>query len=172
MVDADRVEEGRDSLRVMGIDPGSRVTGYGVIEKTKNSIEFIACGVIKTSPKLPLSARLQEIYDGIAEVIVRHQPVRAAVEDIFVAVNPSSALKLGHARGVIILAIMQHNLSIHEYSPKIIKQAVVGYGQAGKPQVQQMVRTLLKLSTNPSYDAADALAAALCCLNHYRTSIC
>lgn len=154
-----------ESIRILGIDPGSRATGYGVIDKAGDQVHFVACGVIRTSSKTDLPDRLKEIHDGVSEVIVKHRPTRAAVEDIFMAVNPSSALKLGHARGVIILAAMQHGLSISEYSPRLIKQAVVGYGQAPKEQVQQMVRVLLRLSSPPSHDAADALAVALCYAN-------
>ncbi len=153
-------------FRILGLDPGSRATGYGVIEKRGNQLEFISCGVIRTSQGSPFPQRMLEIYDGITEVIVTHQPARAAVEDIFTAVNPRSALKLGHARGVLLLALMQHGLSIHEYSPRVVKQAVAGYGQATKAQVQQMVRVLLQLSATPSHDAADALAVALCYANH------
>ena len=155
-----------ECIRILGIDPGSRATGYGVIDKAGDQFHFVTCGVIRTSPRLGLPERLKEIYDGVSEVIVKHDPVRAAVEDIFMAVNPSSALKLGHARGVIILAAMQHGLPVSEYSPRVIKQAVAGYGQAPKAQVQQMVRVLLRLSAPPSHDAADALAVALCYANH------
>ncbi len=153
-------------VRILGVDPGSRATGYGVIDKDGEQLHFVSCGVIRTSPKLKLPDRLKEIHDGISEVIVKHGPERAAVEEVFMSKNPSSALKLGHARGVIILAAMQHNLPIAEYSPRMIKQAVAGYGQASKAQVQQMVRLLLRLSAPPSHDAADALAVALCYANH------
>lgn len=170
MVTKKKAKKTQDSLRILGLDPGTRATGYGVIEKNGDHVEFITCGVIRTSPKAPLFDRLMEIYDGVSEVIEKHEPTRAAVEDIFIAINSSSALKLGHARGVIILAAMQKGLSIHEYSPKVIKQAVAGYGQAAKSQVQQMVRILLRLSSTPSHDAADALAVALCYANHCNTA--
>jgi len=153
-------------IRILGIDPGSRATGYGLIDKVGEQVHFVSCGVIRTSPKSPLPERLKELHDGISEVIVKHHPERAAVEEVFMSKNPSSALKLGHARGVLILAAMQHNLPIAEYSPRLIKQAVAGYGQASKAQVQQMVRVLLRLSAPPSHDAADALAVALCYANH------
>lgn len=170
MATSNKSKKAPDSFRILGLDPGSRATGYGVIEKIGDHVEFITCGVIRTSSKAPLADRLMEIYDGVSEVIVKHKPTRAAVEDIFIAVNPRSALKLGHARGVIILAAMQQGLSIHEYSPRVIKQAVAGYGQAAKAQVQQMVRILLRLSSTPSHDAADALAVALCYANHCNTA--
>lgn len=126
----------------------------------------MTCGVIRTSPNKPFPERLQELHRGLCAVIDTHQPTRAAVEDIFTAVNPRSALKLGHARGVIILAAMQHGLSVAEFTPRTVKQAVAGYGQAPKEQVQQMVRALLQLSANPSQDAADALAVAICLASH------
>jgi crossover junction endodeoxyribonuclease RuvC len=148
--------------RVIGLDPGSCVTGYGVIDQDGDQFRFVTCGVIRTSSRLPFAARLQEIHDGICEIIAIQQPAWAAVEEVFMARNPMSALKLGHARGVIMLAASSHGLSVHEYSTRKIKQAVTGYGQAEKSQVQQMVRVLLKLTKNPSEDAADALAVALC----------
>ena len=122
--------------------------------------------MIRTSPAKSFPERLQEIHLGLTEVIATHRPTRAAVEDIFTAVNPRSALKLGHARGVIILAAMQHGLPIAEFTPRVVKQAVAGYGQAPKEQVQQMVRALLHLAASPTEDAADALAVAICLANH------
>lgn len=154
-----------DGLRIMGVDPGSRVTGYGLLEKERGRIRFVVCGVIKAPARWPFAARLKTIYDGLCEVIEKQAPAVMAVEDIFVAINPRSALKLGHARGMAILAASQHGLAIHEYSPRLIKQAVVGYGQADKGQVQQMVRVLLRLSALPSQDAADALAVSYCHAN-------
>lgn len=126
---------------------------------------FVVCGVIRASESLSFVERLKEIHDGICEVILEQSPSVAAVEDVFVAVNPRSALKLGHARGVAILAALQHGLAVYEYSPRAVKQAVVGYGQAPKEQVQQMIKVLLKLSALPASDAADALAVALCHAN-------
>jgi len=142
------------------------VTGYGVIDQRGNELFFVACGVVRTTPAKPFPERLQELYGGISEVIANHQPHHAAVEDIFTAVNPRSALKLGHARGVLILAIMQAGLAVAEFTPMMVKQAVAGYGKAPKEQVQQMVRSLLHLSATPSQDAADALAVAICLANH------
>ena len=150
---------------ILGIDPGSRATGYGVIEKQGSRLQFLACGVIRMTDRYTFPERLKIIFDGLCEVIEEHSPEVAAVEDVFVAVNPRSALKLGHARGVAVLAAMQHGLEVHDYTPRMVKQAVVGYGQADKHQVQQMVRVLLKLSSSPSADAADALAVALCHAN-------
>lgn len=154
--------------RVIGIDPGSRVTGYGVIDAGPGGLHFVACGTIRTSVKAPLPHRLNEIFEGINEVIQLHGPVVAAVEEVFVANNPRSALKLGHARGAAVVAAMQNGLTVHDYSPRMVKQAVVGYGQATKSQVQHMVRVLLTLSAAPSADAADALAVAICYANQLR----
>ena len=151
--------------RILGIDPGSRVTGYGVIEADRGRLCFVACGVVKTTVKYPLNFRLNEIFDGINEVIQVHSPVVAAVEDVFLAENPRSALKLGQARGAAIVAAMQNGMQVFDYTPRTIKQAVSGYGQAEKGQMQHMVRMLLNLSGTPSSDAADALAVAICHAN-------
>lgn len=155
--------------RILGIDPGSRITGYGVIEVTRGQLRFVSCGVIKTTPRYPFAHRLNEIFDGINEVVQLHGPEVAAVEDIFLATNPRSALKLGQARGAAIVAAMQNGLTVRDYGAKMIKRAVVGYGQAEKIQVQHMVRILLGLSAAPSADAADALAVAICHANTLRT---
>lgn len=151
--------------RIIGIDPGSRITGYGVIDADRGQLQFVACGVVKTTTNSPFSYRLNEIFDGINEVVQVHGPAIAAIEDVFLATNPRSALKLGHARGAAVVAAMQNGLVVFDYSPRVIKQAVVGYGQAGKDQVQHMVRVLLGLSGAPSADAADALAVAICHAN-------
>ena len=154
------------TFRILGIDPGSRATGYGIIDQSGNRTIFISCGVIRPNLKKTFSSRLLEIHSGISEVIETFSPDRVAIEDVFVSINPGSALKLGHARGVLLLAAMQHHLEIHEYSARKVKQAVVGYGQASKEQIQQVIRVLLNLSATPSQDAADGLAIALCCANH------
>lgn len=158
----------KEAYNILGIDPGSRATGYGVIRKHGQQFDFVSCGVIKPRQTDSLAERLREIYSGVCEVIAVHQPLEAAVEDVFVSLNPNSALKIGHARGVILLAIAQNGLGIHEYPPRLIKKTVAGYGQASKAQVQQMVRVLLDLNTTPSQDAADALAAALCLAHHMK----
>ena len=155
----------RGKYRILGIDPGSRATGYGVIEKNGNRLLFLTCGVIRVGNRSTFPERLLAIHDGLSEVIKEQGPIIAAVEDVFVANNPRSALKLGHARGVAILAAMQHGLIVYDYTPRLIKQAVVGYGNADKAQIQQMVRVLLHLSAAPSSDAADALAVAICHAN-------
>lgn len=163
-----KAKAGAPTVRILGIDPGSRATGYGVIDSQGHGLTFVSCGVIRTSEKKPFPERLEEIYNGICEVIDTHKPQLVGVEDIFTAINPRSALKLGHARGVLILAARQHGLLLEEYSPTVVKQAVAGYGQAPKEQVQQMVRVLLKLVASPSQDAADALAVAICRASHSR----
>lgn len=151
--------------RIIGIDPGSRKTGYGVIDMDRGRLLFVACGVVKTTPDYPFATRLNEIFDGLNEVIQVHGPAVAAIEEVFLATNPRSALKLGHARGAAVVAAMQNGLAVYDYSPRAVKQAVVGYGQAAKEQVQHMVRVLLELSGSPSADAADALAVAICHAN-------
>jgi crossover junction endodeoxyribonuclease RuvC len=153
--------------RIIGIDPGSRITGYGVIDADRGQLYFVACGVVKTTTSYPFSYRLNEIFEGINEVVQVHEPVVAAVEDVFLATNPRSALKLGHARGAAVVAATQNGLTVFDYSPRSVKQAVVGYGQADKKQVQHMVRILLGLSGTPSADAADALAVAICHANQF-----
>lgn len=151
--------------RIIGIDPGSRITGYGVIDADRGRLQFVACGVIKTTAKYPFPHRLNEIFEGINEVVQLHGPAVAAIEEVFLATNPRSALKLGHSRGAAVVAVMQNGLAVFDYSARAVKQAVVGYGQADKGQVQHMVRVLLGLSGAPSVDAADALAVAICHAN-------
>lgn len=153
--------------RIIGVDPGSRITGYGVIDADCGRLRFVACGVVKTTSKAPFAHRINEIFEGINEVVQLHAPAIAAVEDVFLANNPRSALKLGQARGAAVVAAMQNGLSVYDYSPRSVKQAVAGYGQAEKEQVQQMVQVLLGLSGRPSSDAADALAVAICHANQF-----
>ncbi|NIA09005.1 MAG: crossover junction endodeoxyribonuclease RuvC [Nitrospiraceae bacterium] len=147
---------------ILGIDPGSRATGYGVILWENKAARFIGAGVIRPDPRLGFAERLERIYSGLMEVISRHSPTVSAVEGVFQSVNARTALLLGHARGVGILAAVHGGLPVFEYSPMAIKQAVVGYGRAEKSQVQHMVQILLKLSKRPAQDAADALAVAIC----------
>jgi crossover junction endodeoxyribonuclease RuvC len=153
-------------MRILGIDPGSRVTGYGVIATNGHEIGFIACGTIRTAADPVFSRRLLTIFQDLCEVITIHRPEVAAVEDMFLDRNPSSALKLGHARGAAVVAALHNNLAVFDYSARKVKQAVAGYGQAEKGQVQHMVRSLLELDQVPSKDAADALAVAICHAHH------
>ena len=155
-------------MRVLGIDCGSRITGYGVIDSDGADCVFVRCGAIRSKPSDPLAERLKCIYDGIVEIIHALQPEAAAFESLFYATNVQTALKLGHVRGVTMFAAAEARLPVYEYSPLEVKSAVTGYGRAEKPQVQQMVRALLKLAVAPEpYDASDALAVAIC---HVHTS--
>ncbi|SET74813.1 crossover junction endodeoxyribonuclease RuvC [Thalassotalea agarivorans] len=148
---------------ILGIDPGSRITGYGIISKSGKKLSYISSGCIKaTSQGEDLGNRLQTIFAGVSELIIQYKPTLFAIEQVFMAKNPDSALKLGQARGAAIVAATQAGLSLAEYSARQIKQSVVGTGGADKVQVQHMVRSLLKLPGTPQADAADALAVALC----------
>ncbi|MCW8107829.1 crossover junction endodeoxyribonuclease RuvC [Alteromonas ponticola] len=146
---------------ILGIDPGSRVTGYGLIKRQAGKIEYVASGCIRVKGD-ELAPRLAQIFAGVVEIIRQYQPDEFAIEQVFMAHNPDSALKLGQARGAAIVAATQGELSVAEYSARQIKQAVVGKGSAEKNQVQHMVRHLLNLPGTPQADAADALAVALC----------
>ena len=150
-------------MRILGIDPGSLVTGFGVVEQQGTHLHALAWGAIRTSAKQTLPERLKHIYAGLLEPLNTWQPVAVSVERVFFSENAKTALTLGHARGVALLATAHANLPLVEYSALEIKMAVVGYGRAAKPQVQQMVKHLLQLETVPHpSDAADALAAAIC----------
>lgn len=148
---------------ILGIDPGSRLTGYGIIKQEGRSFTYLGSGCIKAISAGPeLADRLQTIFAGVSELTVQFSPDMFAIEQVFMAKNPDSALKLGQARGAAIVAATNAGLPIAEYSARQIKQSVVGTGAATKEQVQHMVRTILKLPANPQADAADALAVALC----------
>ncbi len=150
-------------MRVLGIDCGSRITGYGIVDTDGAGCFFVRCGAIRTRLSDPLALRLKHIHNGIVEVIRELQPEAAAFEGLFYASNVQSALKLGHVRGVSMFAAAQANIPVFEYSPLEVKSAVTGYGRAEKVQVQHMVRALLKLDSVPEpYDASDALAVAIC----------
>ena len=150
-------------MRIIGIDPGSRVTGFGVIDSDGNRHELVAQGVVRTKSSGSFADKLKLIHDGILEVMDEWGPDQMVVESLFYATNVKSALKLGHVRGVALLASVERGLPVHEYAPLEVKQAVVGYGRADKQQVQKMVAVLLGLDTPPEpHDAADALAIAIC----------
>ncbi|MBI5047336.1 MAG: crossover junction endodeoxyribonuclease RuvC [Deltaproteobacteria bacterium] len=153
-------------MRVLGIDPGSHITGYGIVDSDKGKLIHICDGSIVTGSKNHIALKLNSIFDAIHKVINEFKPDSVAVEDIFYAKNARSAIMLGHARGVAILSVAQHGLSVSAYSPMKIKQAVVGYGNATKEQVQKMVKALLKMNSIPRPDASDALAAAICHIHH------
>ena len=148
-------------MRILGIDPGLRVTGYGVIEKHGNKLVYVTSGCIKSAAG-ELPQRLKAILNCVEEVIRTHQPIEVAVEKVFVNVNPQSTLLLGQARGAAICAAVHHNLEVAEYTALQVKQAVVGNGHAKKEQVQEMVKRLLNLPGHPGADSADALACAIC----------
>lgn len=146
---------------ILGIDPGLRTTGFGVIRKQGHALAYIASGTIKT-PDADLPARLKTILSGVGEIVARYQPDCSAIEKVFVNVNPQSTLLLGQARGAAICALVSAELSVAEYTALQVKQAVVGHGKAQKSQVQEMVQRLLKLPGLPGPDAADALGVAIC----------
>ncbi len=149
-------------MRILGIDPGSKATGYGFIEQQGNRLIHLDNGAIFTQSKDALAVRLQIIYQGLCALIEKYHPEAVAVEQVFMARNPASALKLGHARGIALLAGINAGLPVAEYSALQVKSAVVGYGRAGKNQVQQMTKALLNLPEIAQEDAADALAVAIC----------
>ena len=152
-------------MRVLGIDPGSRITGYGVVEKNGPGLVHVDNGCIKSKGTLPLAERLVVIHRSLREMIEKFHPDIVAIEEVFFAKNVASALKLGESRGVALLAAAQCGLEIFEYSPREIKQALTGYGQADKNQGQNMVKNILKLPEVAEENASDALAVAVCHLN-------
>jgi crossover junction endodeoxyribonuclease RuvC len=147
--------------RILGIDPGLRITGFGVLDKAGHTLSYVASGCIRT-PRGELTARIKAILEGLGEVIAEWRPKEIALEKVFVNANPQSTLLLGQARGTAICAAVIHGLPIAEYTALQVKQSVVGNGHAHKQQVQEMVKRLLALSGAPNPDAADALACAIC----------
>jgi len=152
-------------MRILGIDPGTRITGYGIIDVEGNRLRHVENGIVATRSNQPLADRLKIIYDGLQQVIATHDPAEMSIEQVFLAKNPRAALTLGHSRGTAMLAGVNANLPVCEYSALQVKSAVVGYGHAGKQQVQQMVKALLNLPEIAQEDAADALAVAICHAN-------
>ncbi len=157
-------------MLVLGIDPGTAVTGYGVVEQAPdNVLRLVECGVIRTSPRYPLALRLREIFEGVSELLQRHEPQAVAVEGIFFGKNARTAMVLGHARGAVLLAASLREMDVAEYPPAEVKNAVVGTGRATKHQVGFMTQKLLKLRNPPRpEDAADGVAVALCHCFHTR----
>jgi crossover junction endodeoxyribonuclease RuvC len=153
-------------MRLLGLDPGLRRTGWGVIEASGNRLSYVADGVIAVSDRMPLAERLAALYRALTEMLDRQGPDSAAVEETFVNKNPSSTLKLGLARGVVLLAPAERGIAVHEYSANRIKKSVVGVGHAEKAQVGMMVRRLLPGCLVAGADAADALAVAICHAHH------
>lgn len=149
-------------MRLIGLDPGLRVTGWGVLDAEGNRLRFVACGVVKSDDALPLAERLKMLHEGVLAVLRAHRPDAAAVEETFVNRNPASTLKLGQARGAVMLAPALFGIAVAEYTPNLIKKNVVGTGHAAKEQVGMMVRMLLPGAAPEAADAADALAVAIC----------
>lgn len=164
-----RVQKG-ERMRILGLDPGLRRTGWGVIEKEGARLRFVACGIVTSNAENGLAKRLAALFDGIRTVVREYAPDAAAVEETFVNVNPRSTLKLGQARGVALLAPALEGLDVAEYSPNMIKKTVVGSGHAGKKQIAMMIRILLGRAVEQP-DAADALAAAVCHAHHFREGL-
>jgi len=157
---------GRQPIRILGIDPGLRRTGWGLIESDGNRLTAIACGSLETSERAPLGERLVAIHDGLIRVIEEHAPHEAAVEQTFVNSNASATLKLGQARGVAMLAPARCGLTVAEYAPNLVKKTIVGAGHGEKVQVRMMIGVLLPRADPQSEDAADALAIAVCHAHH------
>ncbi|HEX9909532.1 MAG TPA: crossover junction endodeoxyribonuclease RuvC [Desulfatiglandales bacterium] len=153
---------------VLGVDPGSRVTGYGLVEKNALQITCLHAGTFGTSLNRPFFERIYEIFQSMTEIMSRFRPEEMAIEDLFFHKNLQSALKIGHARGAVLIAAVQNRVKIFEYSPLEIKKSVVGYGRASKEQVRSMTQVILKMKSLPPLDASDALAAAICHLNWTR----
>ena len=157
-------------MRLIGFDPGLQITGWGVIEAVGNRLSYVADGVVKTSPDATLADRLVQLHAGLREIIAEYVPEEAAVEETFVNKNPVSTLKLGQARGIVLLVPALAGLHVAEYLPNLVKKTVVGAGHASKEQVQMMVKTLLPGAKVTGADAADALAVAICHAHHRGTS--
>ena len=156
-------------MRVLGLDPGTAITGYAIVAETENGLSLETIGVIRTPSHTPLPLRLQKIYAELQAIIAQYQPDAAGVEELFFSRNARTAMAVGHARGVTLLALADAGLPIAEYTPMQVKQAVTGYGGADKHQVQEMIRMLLPLKDIPRPDdAADAAAVAICCLHRAR----
>lgn len=150
-------------MRILGIDPGTLTMGYGVVEEEEGEISLVDCGALTASSSAPLAERLHTLYLGLLDIIARHQPSEAAIEEPFVAKNVRSALAVGQAIGMAMVAAMEKGIPVHQYTPTEVKQATASYGRSSKGQVQQMVRIQLGLSFLPQpSDAADALAVAIC----------
>lgn len=150
---------------VLGIDPGSRITGFGVVQRKGYRVQYLASGIIRVD-KMSLADKLKQIFRDVTEIVQEFNPEEVAIEQVFVAKNADSALKLGQARGAAITAVANFDIPVFEYAARAVKKSVVGTGQAEKRQVQSMIQHLLKLSSLPQVDAADALAIAMCHCHH------
>jgi len=158
-----------EAIRIIGIDPGLRNTGWGVIDSLGNSLRFVASGTVKSDNKLDLASRLNQLYDGLENILHQFQPFEAAVENTFVNKDATATLKLGQARGIAMLAPARAGLRVGEYAPNAVKKAVIGVGHGDKKQIVMMVKMLIPKATFDSDHAADALAIAICHA-HHRTS--
>ncbi len=155
-------------MLVLGVDPGSLSTGYGLVEKQHQRLIYVGEGKISPPSSLPFTKRIHHIFQALVHIIDEHQPDEMSIEDIFFAKNVKSALKIGHVRGAALVAAVQNNLAVFEYTPLQIKQSVVGYGRATKEQVRSMVKIILQIEIPLSLDASDALAVAICHHNWFR----
>jgi crossover junction endodeoxyribonuclease RuvC len=169
-VSVDQAAPGAGVVRVLGIDPGLRHTGWGVIDTSGNRLTYIADGAIAPDPAKPLAERLRILFDAVRDLVAQYQPTECAIEETFVNQNPISTLKLGHARAAAMLAPACADLAVFEYKPNLVKKSVVGAGHAGKEQIAAMVAMLLPGSAASSADAADALAVAICHAHHRTTA--
>ncbi len=158
-------------MRILGIDPGLQKTGWGIIEAEGNRLRFVACGLIKTTASWVLPARLKQIDDGLAAVLAEYRPLDAAIEETFMNNNPASALKLGQARGVAMVAPVRYGIACAEYPANLVKKSIVGAGHAAKEQMGMMIRTLLPACGDIGEDEADALAVAICHAHHAQSAL-
>jgi crossover junction endodeoxyribonuclease RuvC len=158
-------------IRILGIDPGLRRTGWGVIDVDGNRLIHVACGSVATSDKAALATRLVELHDGLARIIDQFAPVEAAVEATFVNKDATATLKLGQARGVAMLIPARAGIAVAEYAPNLVKKTIVGAGHGEKEQIRAMLRVLLPKADPPSHDAADALAIAICHAHHRQSYV-
>ena len=159
------------AIRILGIDPGLRKTGWGVVVSEGSKLSFLACGCIESDGNLSLGERLRQLHEGIGKVIAAHKPHEAAVEETFVNRDPQSALKLGQARGIALVVPSLAGLSVAEYAANLVKKSIVGAGHAEKGQIQMMVRILLPAADFKGADAADALAIAICHAHHRKSAL-
>ncbi|MGI6854517.1 crossover junction endodeoxyribonuclease RuvC [Mesorhizobium sp. 1B3] len=160
----------RDTIRIVGIDPGLRRTGWGIVETLGNSLRFVASGTVRSDDKASLAQRLCQLHDGLAEVLHAHMPHEAAVEQTFVNKDATATLKLGQARGIAMLVPARAGLVVAEYAPNAVKKTVIGVGHGDKKQIHMMVKVLLPKSAFDTDDAADALAIAICHAHHRQSA--
>jgi len=156
----------RRTTRIIGIDPGLNVTGWGVIDSQGNRLSFVAAGQVKTDAKLPLADRLKTLHEGLSKVLIAYKPQEAGIEETFMNTNALSSLKLGHARGALMLSVSIENIPLTEYAARLVKKSVVGSGKAEKEQVAAMVKMIMPSTKAETADAFDALAVAICHAHH------